>query len=423
MELLKAAWKNIRRNRRRSILNIIALTVGMTIMLAALGWVRGYFTTLYQGMMRFDTGQVQILHREYLPEKRRLPLDLTAAPYAEFRRGTAAMEGVAAAAGRINYQLELGNGQETMPMMGRGIDPVHERKITTLEEHLTEGRYLRPGEEGVLLGVPAAEKLGVGVGDSVYLRVRDRYSAPNVVAYPVVGLFELGYPLMDRGLAVTDVERTAEFLRTGGGVTRLVLWLEDGEDPKGWVEDVWPRERNKLTAAGVPSEAAAEVQAYPWQDFAQTMIAAVKADSGSFTLLMIILFLLIFLGILNSMSMAVQERGQEIGTLRAIGMKKGQLSLMLIAESIFLALIAMALSSAVGGGLAAYVQNVGMDVSGYMPEDLPIPFGERFYGDYRLVDFFLSGLLGVFTAVLGSLIPVRRAARLEIVETMRMGHV
>ncbi len=411
MELLKAAWKNIRRNRRRSLLNIIALAVGMAVMLAALGWVRGYFTTLYQGMMRFDTGQAQILHEDYLAEKRRLPLDLTVGPYADFRRGAAAMEGVAAAAGRINYKLDLGNGRQTMPMTGRGIDPVHEQQITTLDEHLIEGRYLRPGEEGVLLG------------NTVYLRVRDRFSAPNVVAYPVVGLFEMGYPLMDKGLVFTDVLRTADFLRTGDGVSRLVLRLEEGRDPGSWVSRVWPRERGRLIEAGVPEEAVERTSAYPWQEFAQTMIAAVKADSGSFAVLMVILFLLILLGILNSMSMSVQERGQEIGTLRAIGMKKGQLSFMLMAESLFLALAAFVFSALIGGAMAAYVQYVGLDISGYMPQDMPIPFGERFYGDYRAVDFVLSGLLGMITAVLGSLLPVRRAARMEIVETMRMSHV
>lgn len=408
-DLLRIAARNVTRNRRRSVLNVMALMVGMTVMIASLGWVRGYFTTLYTGMMEFDTGQMQVLHRDYLAEERRVPLDLLVEDYHTLRESLLQHAAIREAAGRIRYEVEVGNGRVYLPMMGRAVDTRREQSITTVQEYLVSGAYLRRGEPGVLIGADAADRLELAIGDTVYLRVRDHFGAPNTVVHPVTGIFRIGYPLFDRHLLLTDLEETGSFLRTdtSDGVTHLVIALEPRFDPErtvGALQELLPR----------------ELSVYPWQRFARTMIAAVEADRGAFILLMGVLFLLILLGILNSMSMAVQERSREIGTMRAIGLKKHQLVVLLIAESVILAIIAAAIAAIFGGMAAAYVQFIGFDVAGAMPEDLPIPFGERFHGDYRPVDFLLSTGFGIVTALAGTVIPVRRALHMRPADTMRV---
>ena len=76
MKLLRIAVRNIRRNRRRTILNVIALAVGLGIALIAFGWINGYQVYIYGTLQDIETGHVQILNREYLDEAVRLPLDL-----------------------------------------------------------------------------------------------------------------------------------------------------------------------------------------------------------------------------------------------------------------------------------------------------------------------------------------------------------
>lgn len=407
-ELLRIAARNVRRNRRRSVLNILALMMGMSIMIASLGWVRGYFTTLYTGMMELDTGQVQILHGDYLTQERRVPLDLLVEDYPAIRSSLLDHPAIREVTGRIRYEVEVGNGRVYLPMTGRAVDPRREQAITTVQEFLVSGEYLRPGEPGVLIGADAAQRLELAAGDTVFLRVRDRYGAPNTTVHPVTGIFRMGYPLFDRNLVLTDLRETADFLRTGGpyGVTHLVLALEAGFDPE-------------KTAPVLQALLPEELAAYPWQRFARTMIAAVEADRGAFVLLMGILFLLILLGILNSMSMAVQERSREIGTMRAIGLKKYQLLALLLAESVILAILAAAIAMVCGGAAAAYAQIVGFDVAGAMPESLPIPFGDRFHGDYRPVDFLISAGFGVITALVGTILPALRAVRMHPADTLR----
>ncbi len=405
--LLHIAFRNISRNRRRTVLNMIALSLGMTIMIFAIGWVRGYFTTLYDGMISLDTGHVQILNNDYMAEDRRVPLDLLVQDYEARRADILAVDGVEQCSGRIAFEVELGNGREYMPMRGRGIDPRYEADITSVRESLSEGAWFSSNEDpGVLIGYEAAELLGVSVGDTVFLRVRDRYSAPNTTAVPVIGIVRFGYPLFDRFMLFTSFESAGAMLRLDGAATHLVVRADSGVSIDRLVtrlQDVVPD----------------DLAVYPWQEFAQTMIRAVQADVGSFFVFMIILFLLIILGILNSMSMTVRERGREIGTMRAIGLKKGQLRFLLLSESAATAIFSAAVAVVFGGAAAAYVQFVGFDVAGMMPADLPIPFGERFYGDYSLFDFVISLGVGLATAILGSILPAQRAVRMSIAQTMR----
>jgi ABC-type lipoprotein release transport system permease subunit len=410
MELFITAWRNISRNRRRTALNIISLTVGIAILIITVGWIRGYFTSLYRGMREFDTGDLQVLNESWLEKEQMLPLDLLVEDYREIADMAESLPWVGQAAGRIDFSLRVGNGRDSMPVMGRAVDPEAEAEITVVARYVENGSWLEQEDEGVVLGEGVARKLGVAVGDTVYLRVHDRYSAPNLLAVPVRGLFRLGYPLMDESLIICSLSAAEDFLRTDGGVTRLVIATDGTISPE--------KAAAELNLLLPPS-----LQAYGWKRFAETMVAAVRADSGGFFLLMAILTLLIFLNILNSMSMTVRERGREIGTMRAIGMRRDELKKLLFFESLTLALMAAFFGLIISGAAAFYLQRYGIDFTAAMPEDMPIPFGERFYADYRWYDFAGGVLFACFTALAGTLAPAARAAKMSVVQTMRTGNL
>jgi putative ABC transport system permease protein len=124
------------------------------------------------------------------------------------------------------------------------------------------------------------------------------------------------------------------------------------------------------------------------------------------------------LGILNSMSMSVRERTGEIGTLRAIGIRRRRVTVLFLYEALSIAIMAGAISVVLSLPIAGYLQLVGVDVGTALPADLPVPFGETFRADYRLWHYVLSVGVGVLSAAVGAVIPARRAARLNIAEAM-----
>lgn len=414
MELFLMSLRNVFRNGRRSILNIIALTIGIAIMFIAIGWVRGYFTVLYDGIINTETGHMQLLHEKYLSESRRLPLDLTVDSYSELRNNLSSIEGITAASGRINFSMELSNGTDSLRILGRGIDPHYEKEVTVLSDHITDGSYLTDSG-GVLIGKPLAQKMNVVPGDTVYITAQDKNSVENFIDVNVQGLFDFGYPAMDENIVFIDLESAAFLLGLKNEVTTIVLKHSNNHTTEEMISVV----KKSLSEY----EGGNDIIVYRWQKFAQTLVSAVQADYNGFMATLVIIFILILLGILNSMSMSVHERVREIGTLRAIGMKKRVLFGMFMYESTAIALIAAVIALIVGGASALYLGTVGLDFAQYMPENMPIPFGERYTADFRYYDFVIGAGIGIGTALLGGLIPARRAVRLSIAKAMRTAHL
>ena len=407
MDLFYTGFRNIFRNKRRSVINIIAMSIGIILMLLFLGWMRGYFTSLFATMINFETGHIQVLNEDYLEDEERMPLDINIADYKNLREELLTDPRIEEVTGRIDFTLSLSNGIESKFIIGRAIDPKMEAGITVIKNYVDSGNYLDI-EPGILIGLPLAERLGLEVNDYAFITVFDKYSSRNFDEVKVVGIFNFGYPVMDDNLIFIDMNTADGLLDLDSDVTRLVIRL----NKSGNIDPVLNSLNNSF------KENDLNLKAYTWERFAEVVVSAVKMDGFSFLILMIICFVLIILGIINSMYMSVHERIREIGTLRAIGMKKKQLFYVFLSESICIAIISIIIGLIIGGMLAAYLQFVGFELKEIMPADIPIPFGDRFTADFKWYDFFITSLIGIVVAVIGSILPVRNATKITIAKAI-----
>ncbi|MBN1524262.1 MAG: ABC transporter permease [Spirochaetales bacterium] len=410
MELLFIALRNVFRNKRRTILNVIALAIGMIMIIIGIGWMRGYQTGLFQSMINFETGHLQILNRGYLDEERRLPLDANVNGIHTLGASLQEDDRIEAITPRINFGVVLGANGYSRHLIGRAIQPDTEQKVSILHTLIKAGDYFETGS-GVLVSKPLAEKLGISEGSSVSLTAYTKYSTeenpqPNLVFTSVVGIFHYGYPAIDDNVIYTDFDTASDLLLMEDEATKLVIRLKPNADRNAVMKNI----EKKL--AGTPEAA------YPWERFAEVVVSAVNADGSTFALFLLVIYLLIILGVRNAMSMSVQDRTREIGTLRAIGMKRRTISALFLAESVWISLIAAVFGLIVGGVLALFLQYVGFNMGDYLPEEIPIPFGEKFTADFRWFDFVFAVVFGAVTALLAGLAPARRAAKIVIARAM-----
>ncbi len=402
MEILRIGFRNVTRNWRRSVLNIVAIAIGVSVMIFGQGWVRGYYHTIYSGVRNFETGDVQILANGYLAEQRRLPLDMAIGNFQGLAAKVKNDPRVAAVAPRIDFSATIGTDKGSIRVLGRAIDPGSEAKVTVLKQFIQTGSYLKDNAGGVLLGAPLAKKLGVSVGDSVTVSAVDKYSAENYIQARVTGIYRFGYPPMDNNTIFIDLPTAQALLGMKAEATRLVVKLKPGVSEASGLAAV------KNIVSGTKESA------YSWRTFAQAVVLATSGDIGGFRITMVIMYLLIIIGILNSVSMSVQERTREIGTLRAIGIRRSQLMSIFLAEGFWIAILGSVVGCILGGAIAYYLGVVGFDFSKISSTDLPIPFGHKFTGDYLPIDFLLASAVGVLATVAGSYLPVRRASRRNI---------
>jgi len=192
-------------------------------------------------------------------------------------------------------------------------------------------------------------------------------------------------------------------------VTRLVLRLNPGTSPE---EGTALLRRQEL-----------EGEVYSWKRFARATVSAVETDSRSFYMMLVILYLLIVLGMLNSMSMSVHERTREIGSLRSLGMKQREVIILLLAESCWISVISAAIAIIFSLPMVWYLGSVGLDITSQIPESIPVPFGEQFYADFRIRHFAISIAAATLTAMLGTIRPARKASRLVVADALRGGKI
>ena len=407
MELFLLGLRNIFRNKRRTILNIAALIIAVFLMLTGLGWVQGYSTYLYQALINFETGNIQVLPEHYYDNMARFPLDLTIKSYKKTKNRIETHPGVDAVTGRIITSLEVIAGSKSVRMTARGIDPEAEKNVTILSDYIASGKYIgRSG--GLLIGKPMAERIGLSVGDTVLLKAVDQEGVQNILDVKLQGIFDFGYPALDENVVFTDLGIMQSLLAMENEVTKLVITVNPGYDSRNVIPGIKEILKN----------ADDQYDVRIWRDFAQTTVSAVKGDSNTFWMMLIILYVLIVVGIINSMSMSIQERTGEIATMRAIGMKRRGVLGLFISEGISIAILASAGALVLSIPVIFFLGSVGIDIAQYMPEDLPIPFGKRFYADFRVWQFLVSVGTALLTALAGSLLPSLRAMRTNTAQAL-----
>jgi len=408
MEMLAIALRNVFRNPRRAALNLIAIGLGVMIILTMKGWVAGFGTSAYQTTIDLDTAHVQVLQKGYQDEARRLPLDLRIKDWPAVAGAIKTAPGVVGVGARLDFAGALSNGQTALNVSIRGVDPDGERRTNTIQNQITQGTYFT-NDNQVLLGDGLAKKLGLKAGDQVFLTALDQYGVRNLVDGTVGGIFTTGYGLFDDGVVYLTLKKAQDTLALGpGDATRVVVKFADGNDLDKDVNLV----RQALEAHGLGS--AAGLRADSWKVFAKSLVDNLESRIRIMSFLMSILVLLVAVGILNSMSMAVQERFREIGTLRAIGMNRRKLTRMFLVEGFTLGL-AGGLAGLVGASVLAWLGlTFGIDARNFLPRDIPIPLVSVMHPLYTPLDFPLAALLAALVAVAGSFLPARRAGKMVI---------
>ena len=434
MEVLSIGMRNILRSRRRSVLNIIALTLGFIILVVGLAWVAGYDTHVFGALRNFDTGDGQITHVDYVDEAARFPLDLLVPRQKELAGELEALPEIATATPRIAFVASISKGETELRLGVRAIDPEGEAEVTVVEEQVVTGDYFGAGRgQGpeLLVSVQNAAALDVEVGDTVWMSAVDSFGVRNRAAATVVGFFEFGYPPVDENLVFADYAAAAEFLGVGDAATHLVLSGAAGTSPVEVVvaAEAYLDSHGKAAAsvgdgggAGTGGDAGdAELEVHPWRTFVEAAATAIETDVFFFYLTLGVLFFLVIVGIINSMSMSILERSAEIGTLRALGFKRGLVIRLLLTEGIGLSVIAVGAGAVLATPMLLYLTQVGLDVASAVPESIPVPFGETFQAVFRVGDAALALAVTLGAAAVGTALPALRISREGIVESMR-GH-
>jgi putative ABC transport system permease protein len=412
MKATYLAWlavRNSMRNRRRSLLTLSAVLIVVAAIAFGQSWMSGIVGSIIESYVRLRAGHVRILHRDYAKKERILPVDLTVEGASDLAARLERLGGITGVAPRIRFGGLLRAGERAAFGAGLGVVPDAERNVMRLDDFVVEGRPLRQGEKGILVGAGLAEILGVSCGETVTVMTRTRQGLPSMMELEVVGLVSSGVGRQDRRSFFVTLPRAQELTGLGDEATEVVVMVADPSRSREAAREI----ASVLEGMGARDRYAV----LPWQGeggFASA-VGSVIATVGIITG---ILFFVGGLTIFNTMLMSVFERTREIGMMRALGLRpRGVIALFLL-ESLVIAGVGGVCGAAVGSGVALYLEAEGLHLGGAM-ENLSLPIGDLFHPRWSLRHPLYAFLFGLAMALAAALYPALRASRLAPSESLR----
>jgi putative ABC transport system permease protein len=404
MSSLAFAWRNLIRQRRRSVLMIAVVTFGFAAVALAGGFIAQSFDALKEGTIR-TVGHLQVVDRRAVGKAEEATLEFAIADAERARAVVARDPDVAAVLPRIDFVGLATNGAKSVPFLGIGVDPEPEAKATLASELVVSGKYLSgDGGDGIVLGTGLANALHAGPGDRVTLMATTQDGSLNAVDGIVEGLVDVKIKeLNDRYLA-GGLGLVSRLLQSTESVSRLVVFLKNDEREKRAAERIG----ESLRAAGYP------VSVQHWRELAVFYGQVRLLYIGIFGFVGAVLAVIVILSAAIVMTMAVTERTREIGTLRALGTRPAGIRDMFLAES-----AVIAIAGCVAGALLALVIRAALNASGIV---LPPPPGATHGVPINVKLYPLAYVAGVFamlaTMGIAAWAPARRAARISIVDAL-----
>jgi ABC-type lipoprotein release transport system permease subunit len=397
------AYRDLGRNRRRTIFSLIAVALGLALLMLLNGLIAGVMEDSLQSSIRLQTGHVQLRNASYKEDERSLlAKDLLRDPDTLVAQASA-MNEVRAAAPVLWAGGFLSTLDDTAGLQIYGIDTTS-AIYDPIREAIVAGQFLAPDDRGgILMGKRLADSLGLSVGSRASLTVVDADGQPDEGTFTVRGLFSTGIPAYDESAVFMPLSKAQAFTRVGGDASAIVILLRRQADA------------NKVAAA----LRSPGVTALTWYDLNQVMLQAVQTGMSFYVLLDGIVMMIVAVIIANTLLMAVFERIREMGILAALGMKGRQIMLMFLFEATALGLGGVVVGIIFGLAGVAYLARVGIPIGDIGAAAQNIALGTVMYARFVPGTFAALALCTLLIIVLASFYPAWFAARREPVEALR----
>lgn len=412
MELLnlKLAFRNVFRNRVRSLITLAAIAFGCISLIIAGGFFEDTFMQMREAYIHGHLGHIQVYKKGYLEKGNTRPFDYMIEHPEKVKELIASVDHVRFITPRISFSGLLSTGENTISILGQGVDPIGEKTIGIIEG-ASAGVAIEAGENlssddmyDVVIGTGLAKAMGSKVGDFIILVSNTVGGALNALDMKVKGIFFTASKEFDDRALRMPITAAQALLRTDGVQTLVVLLdkTEHTDTVKNSLMDLF-KDKNL------------DLELKPWYEMADFYNKTVELYGRQFFVLKLIIAIIVVLSIFNTINMSVWERAREIGTIMALGSKRYEVLKLFLLEGLILGILGGLLGIIVGTGLAYVISFIGIP--------MPPPPGANinWVAHIRVVPklLFSSFLIALISSLLSSFYPAFKASRLVIADALR----
>ncbi len=403
--LLKLAWRNIWRNKRRTYITIASILFAVTLSALMESLQKGAWDNMIGNVVNYYFGYAQIHEKGYWEDQ---SIDKAFPITEDLEQLVAEVPAIKHLLPRIESFALASTGNSTAGALVVGIKPDVENTMTGLKDRIIKGAYLEESDQAALIAEGMANNLNLGVGDTIVL-VSQGYHGVNAAGkYPVKGIVRFGSPDLNKQMVYLPLPEAQWFYGATDLVTSLALHIEDPDEIQSVVKNV----KSRLDMESY--------EVLDWKEMLPDLVQAKALDSAGNYIVYFILYLIIAFGIFGTILMMTKEREYEFGILVSIGMRRLQLSATVWLEIIMLGLIGAAIGILLSIPVVGYFYTNPIRFSGEYASMLekygfepifPASFEPHVFVTQAIIVFILTAILAIY--------PLFKIQRMKPVEAMR----
>ncbi|MBU3713661.1 MAG: ABC transporter permease [Ferruginibacter sp.] len=403
MWIFTLAWKNIWRNKSRTIIVLSAIAFASIISLPASSLKEGIFQNLISNIVGSYSGHIQIHQKGYWQEQ---TLENGFVSDANLTFKIRQIPEVEHIANRLESFALISSGEITKGAIVLGVDSIEKFQFTRVCDKLIRGIFMDSGQ-GLLLSEGLSNKMKKNVNDTVVLIGQGYRGSIAADRFIVSGIIRLPSPKLNSGLLVMPLTEAQHFFLADSIVTTTSLLLKKSSDLN-------------QTAHKIRALMNKDHEVMTWEEIMPDIKQHIQTDSINMRIVQLILYMLVGFGIFSTIVIMMSERRAEHGMLLALGMSKLRLQLLLITESLYTVMLGSLLGLLLGAPLVFYLHKFPLRISG-AAADAYAKFGfEPIFPTSTDFSIFLYQSLMVFIiGTMVSLYPLSVVHRMKAIFAMK----
>ncbi|MCB9136921.1 MAG: ABC transporter permease [Caldilineaceae bacterium] len=402
-KLFTIAFRDLGRNRRRTLFTMIAVAMGLALTVIMSGLIADVYDQALEDNIRLETGHLQLRAESYESDKVSLKWEDLIDNPDEIAAVVDGMEEVVTAAPVLWGSAIVDTADESASLKLFGIEtasPFHD----PIREAIVAGSFLDDADRnGILLGQRLVDELGLSLNQQISVSAVDSNGEPQEDLFTIRGIFSTGIPAYDQSTLFMTLDKAQALTLTDGHASAIVVMLHDQHDAD--------RVAAALSGSGL--------KRLTWRDLNSTLIDLLSTGQVIYNIMYAIVLLIVAVVLANTLLMAVFERIREMGILAALGMKRNQIMLMYVLEAFIIGLFGVAIGLALGGVGVAYLARNGIYIGDVGASVEGMALGTSMHATFDAgMTFWLSVATLGFTLI-ASLYPAWFAGRMEPAEALR----
>ena len=334
MLIFKLAWRNLFRNKRRTLLTVMLLSFTLVSLILADGMIKGMQEDLVSSVTQTLSGEAQIHKKGFFDE---LDEKIFIAKPESIITQILLNNDVQAYAPRVLLGGMVASPYNITSGLIYGVDATQEIGISKIKNAIIDGAYLSGLQREILIGKPMSDTLEVSLGDRIVITaVEVDTDEISQELFRVSGVFEFGLPELDNSLSFININIAQHLIGLNNGIHQIAVRFKNPEyalDP----EHSFYQEINRQ-----------DLEVLSWLDFNPSVASLIGMSNYGTIIIGSILFLLAIFGVVNSLFMSIYERLYEFGVAKAIGTSGSELMSLVMLESLLLAIVSCVLGAVLG---------------------------------------------------------------------------